>query len=134
MENPYAAPQGHINTPYGETAPLTWKEILFSFQGRVPRRTYWGVSIVMNVVYYAIAFVLTSLLGEDAGAIASLVLLIPMIWVGLAVTVKRWHDRDKSGWWIFIVLIPIVGAIWAFVENGFLRGTVGPNQYGGDPT
>ena len=54
--------------------------------------------------------------------------------VRLAVSVKRWHDRDKPGTWVLINLIPLVGGIWAFVEVGCLRGTFGPNNYGEDPT
>jgi uncharacterized membrane protein YhaH (DUF805 family) len=56
------------------------------------------------------------------------------IWIALALHAKRWHDRGKSGWWTLIVLVPFIGAIWLFVELGCLRGTVGPNQYGADPT
>ena len=63
-----------------------------------------------------------------------LVLQVLLIWISLAVQIKRWHDRDKSGWWVLINLIPLIGAIWAFVETGCLRGTVGPNAYGPDPT
>jgi uncharacterized membrane protein YhaH (DUF805 family) len=66
--------------------------------------------------------------------IVMLLLYIPFFWISLAVTIKRWHDRDKSGFWIFIGLIPIVGPIWAFVETGCLRGTMGPNRFGDDPT
>jgi len=51
----------------------------------------------------------------------------------LAVYTKRWHDRNKSGWWSLILLIPIVGPIWMLVELGFLRGTEGTNNYGPDP-
>jgi uncharacterized membrane protein YhaH (DUF805 family) len=58
---------------------------------------------------------------------------IPLIWISLALQVKRWHDRDKSGAWVFIGFIPLIGPIWALVECGFLRGTVGPNRYGNDP-
>ena len=47
--------------------------------------------------------------------------------------VKRWHDRGKSGWWVLIALIPLVGPIWAIIETGFLPGTSGPNEYGPDP-
>jgi|GEM_PF-3500345 len=38
MENPYLAPQAEIINPSGTHTPLTWKQILFSFQGRIPRR------------------------------------------------------------------------------------------------
>ena len=71
---------------------------------------------------------------SGAALATMLVLLVPAIWIGFALGVKRWHDRDKSGWWILIGMIPIVGPIWTFVECGCLRGTVGPNNYGQDPT
>jgi len=50
-----------------------------------------------------------------------------------ALSVKRWQDRNKSGLWIFISFIPVIGPIWMLVENGFLRGTSGNNKYGPDP-
>lgn len=58
------------------------------------------------------------------------VLLLATMVVGVATSVKRWHDRGKSGSWYFISLIPIVGPIWALVELGFLPGTPGDNRYG----
>ena len=56
-----------------------------------------------------------------------------LTWTHLAVFVKRWHDRDKSGWWVLINLIPVIGWFWTLIECGFLDGTVGPNKYGPDP-
>ncbi len=64
----------------------------------------------------------------------AVVLYILMVWTGICISGKRWHDRDKSAWWICISFIPLVGPIWAFVENGCLRGTEGDNTYGADPT
>ncbi len=61
-------------------------------------------------------------------------LYLTLVWISFAITVKRWHDRDKSGWWILIGMIPIIGPIWQFVETGCLRGTIGSNRYGPDPT
>jgi len=43
------------------------------------------------------------------------------------------HDRDKSAWWMLIILIPFVGGIWYLVEVGFLKGTEEQNQFGSDP-
>jgi len=60
---------------------------------------------------------------------ASLVLLWPV----LAVQAKRWHDRDKSAWWVLINLIPVIGFLWSIIENGFLQGTPGPNRFGVQP-
>lgn len=64
--------------------------------------------------------------------IYGVVLLLVMIG-GLAGAAKRLHDRDRSGWFQLIVLIPLTGAIWLGVEIGFLRGTFGPNRFGPDP-
>jgi uncharacterized membrane protein YhaH (DUF805 family) len=55
------------------------------------------------------------------------------LWASLAITVKRYHDRNKLGGWILIGIIPYVGWIWMIIELGFLKGTVGPNQFGTDP-
>lgn len=73
---------------------------------------------------------------ESPGVMIALMVpvYIALIWSGLAISVKRCHDRDKSGWFILVGLIPIVGAIWLFVEICCLRGTEGPNRFGGDPT
>ena len=56
-----------------------------------------------------------------------------MIYPAVVVNIKRFHDRNKSGWWVLIALIPLVGALWIVIECGFLRGTVGDNRYGPDP-
>ncbi|MDG4768408.1 DUF805 domain-containing protein [Solwaraspora sp. WMMD406] len=58
----------------------------------------------------------------------SLALLLP----SLAVGVRRLHDTDRSGWWLLIALIPIVGAIVLLVFF-VLDGTHGPNRFGPDP-
>lgn len=58
--------------------------------------------------------------------IFSLLAIIPAV----LVYIKRWHDRDKSGWWMLIMLLPIIDAIWALIELGFLPGTPGPNRFG----
>ena len=49
-------------------------------------------------------------------------------YMGYAVCAKRWHDRNKSGWWSLIGLTGI-GAVWMVIELGFLEGTDGPNKY-----
>lgn len=138
--NPYAAPQSTIHATYGhqQAEPLTWMQILFSFTGRIPRRHYWAAALIHIISVIPVA-VLAQLSGDDQsmGIGLGLLLLITsvfLIWSGLAVTVKRWHDRGKSGLWIFIGMIPIIGPIWAFIECGCMRGSLGANQYGFDPT
>jgi uncharacterized membrane protein YhaH (DUF805 family) len=55
------------------------------------------------------------------------------LWISIVGGAKRCHDRDRSGWFQLIVLIPILGALWLLVELGFLRGTIGANRFGPDP-
>lgn len=145
-QNPYQSPTAAPNTSM--VAPkATIKETLLGFSGRIPRRTYWLWSIVSALVLYAILIpvMIFTAPAETAASsnpegispiatITMLILYIPMVWIGLALQIKRWHDRGKSGWWCLIGLIPIVGAIWAFIEVGCLRGTLGANEYGEDPT
>ena len=76
--------------------------------------------------------------GGDAGVdlvvgLMILVLIPVLIWVELAMTAKRWHDRGKPAVMLLILFIPLVGGIWTLVECGFLDGTPGPNQYGPSP-
>ena len=138
-ENPYEAPKidktfNDDQSPAREGQGLKW--ILFAFDGRIPRRVYWGVSLAATFVFYGAVFGLVAVFGDESpvSTIGILVLYVPLIWISLAVQIKRWHDRDKSGWWVLIGMIPCIGPIWAFIECGCLRGTFGPKGYGPDPT
>jgi uncharacterized membrane protein YhaH (DUF805 family) len=56
------------------------------------------------------------------------------LWIGVALMLKRAHDREKGGGWVvFFLLVPVVGWIWGFVELGFLDGSPGSNRYGPSP-
>lgn len=127
---------------------MEFLNILFGFNGRIGRAAYWLGTILKWVVLSALSALMQGSLPPgyatmsrearaaalpDSGAALTIALLIFVIYVswGLAISVKRWHDRDKSGVWVFINLIPIVGPIWQLVECGFLPGTVGRNPYGG---
>jgi len=58
---------------------------------------------------------------------------VVLLWPTLAVSIKRWHDRGRTGWWVLVMLVPVVGWLVALVANGFLPGTPGPNRYGAAP-
>ena len=114
-------------------------KMLFSFRGRVKRQPYWIVSLALVGLNAFIGFIVFDTTGKSSQAIVistvtGLLWFTVSLWISLAVQAKRWHDRDKSGWWVLIGLVPIVGGIWALIENGFLRGTAGSNQYGADPS
>ncbi len=64
-----------------------------------------------------------------------MIVLLPLAyWLIIAAYVKRFHDRDKSAWWLLVGFVPVLGPIWLLIELGFLRGTIGANRYGPDPT
>jgi uncharacterized membrane protein YhaH (DUF805 family) len=115
------------------SAPMTPAQILFSFQGRIPRKTFWLWGVLALVIVALFLVLLLGILGIEDDKTELLVNLV-LLWPALAVSIKRWHDRDKSGWWVLISLIPVIGTIWTIVENGFLRGTEGPNRFGEDLT
>jgi len=111
---------------------MNWREFLFSFSGRVGRQKYW-LMVLLTIPFGIAGGVYDLQQGRPPLEGLGILFLLPVVWSQLAVTVKRWHDRNKSGWWILINLIPIVGGIWALVENGFLKGTPGDNRFGPDP-
>ena len=114
---------------------MDWNYIFLNFQGRLNRQPFWIATLVLWLVSVGVTLVASILFGSQSAAttlvqaIAGLALLIP----SLAVAIKRYHDRNKSGWWILILFIPIIGLIWYVIELGFLPGTPGPNRYGPDP-
>lgn len=125
--------------PFASLIPL-----LFGFEGRIGRTTFWLTSLVLNVIgAMAYALVLVASLGQGGvAALASghqgpslslLPVALVMAWIGFALQVKRWHDRDKSWLWVLISFIPLIGPLWALVECGFLPGTPGGNLYGPSP-
>jgi uncharacterized membrane protein YhaH (DUF805 family) len=52
---------------------------------------------------------------------------------GIIIQIRRWHDRGKSGIWVFINIVPFLGGLWTIIECGFIKGTTGHNRYGPDP-
>ena len=106
--------------------------LLFSFDGRINRGRFWtGYVLVIAMIALAGA-VGISVNSNTSYVIYALVFLLAF-WPSLALYVKRFHDRGKSGWWVLISLIPVVGAIWMFVELGCLPGDNGVNEYGANP-
>ena len=107
---------------------MSLKDLYLSPSGRIGRRVFWIQGVLVFVVIGLVGALLDSVL--QANGIVSMVASLLVIWPSLAVQIKRWHDRDKSGWWVLIALVPVIGAIWAIVETGFLAGTPGPNRFG----
>ena len=116
-----------------------YKKVVFenyaNFNGRARRSEYWYytlatilISVILRILEYVCG--LTFGIGELGilRGVYSLAVFIP----GLAVMIRRLHDVGKSGWFLFILIIPLVGVIWLFIVL-CTEGDDGTNEYGSDP-
>jgi uncharacterized membrane protein YhaH (DUF805 family) len=139
-------------------------EFLFGASGRINRAKYW-----VSLLKYIFAGLLAAVILFTAAGIAAplfifmvVVVLVPWLMWGFAISTERLHDRDKSAWWllVFYVMPGVFGqlantawlggatgvplhyilalagfllSVWGFVEIGCLRGSAGSNSYGPDP-
>jgi len=105
------------------------------FSGRASRKEYW-MFVLFNIIFLIVAVILDNVFGTAIEGIGyglfyilySLAILVP----ALAVMVRRLHDIGKSGWFVFISLIPIIGPFWLLI---LLVTDSNPeeNQYGPNP-
>ncbi len=105
------------------------------FGGRARRSEYWWYAL-FSVLVGIVAVILDNALGTDfestGNGLISLLLNLALFLPSLAVAVRRLHDTDRSGWWLLIALIPLVGAIVLLVF--FCQdSTPGQNRFGPSP-
>lgn len=115
------------------------------FSGRSCRREYWMFTLLNVIVIFALALIVS--LGMGLGSIAGDVGLAIFAGIGglvfgiyglavivpsIAVQVRRFHDQDKSGWFVLLAFIPYLGGLILLVFM-LLEGTRGPNRFGPDP-
>ncbi len=104
--------------------------MLFSFEGRINRKPFWLLLLGLTTGYVLARIIDMSM--EPYSDVVSGIYLLVTTWPIFALHAKRWHDRDKSGWWVLIGIIPIIG--WGIVlVNGCITGTEGTNRFGADP-
>ena len=105
------------------------------FRGRARRTEYW-MFVLFSAIFWVATMILDNLLGTKAKDDTVGVFYYLFTWATvlprLAVLVRRLHDVGKSGWWVFISLIPIVGGIWLFVLT-VTDSDPGDNEYGPNP-
>ena len=106
-------------------------QVWFSYTGRLKPFDYWVKGFAPGILLGLLAMRLEASL--NAHGLLFLLFVLFSLWPGSALLVKRWHDRNRSGWFYFVLLIPVVGLVWTLVEAGCLRGTIGDNRFGPDP-
>lgn len=100
-----------------------------NFDGRARRSEYWWFFLFVNVAVAAL-----SIAGAQVHPILSLVgglVVLAFILPALAVTARRLHDTDRSGWWILVGIVPFGGLV--ILIMCVLPGTSGPNRFGTEP-
>ena len=131
--NPYRSPtncEDDFDSPSSFLRKL-WE--LFALRGRISRKHWLLVHLaflLMECVFGAMELTNTSLGNFEAVLVAPILFFL---WVIFAAHVRRWHDIDRSGWWVIVNIIPVLGWLYSFLKLGFQRGTEGPNKYGNDP-
>lgn len=152
-----------------ELTPIDWArrpiQRYADFSGRAPRAEYWWY-FLGTMIAYLVVMIVENIVGLD-GTVGpygplSLILMLGLLVPGLAVTVRRLHDTNRSGWWILIAVIPYFilgvlaagaiasGSMGAMASAGLLGlvamagaivllvfmvlpGTKGDNRFGADP-
>jgi uncharacterized membrane protein YhaH (DUF805 family) len=108
---------------------MNLSSILFSFQGRVNRKIWWASFIVGTTVIAVCTFLDLCATSKGHLSLLTPISLAILMWPLLAIQVKRFHDRNKSGWWSLVGLIPYVGSLWIIIELGFFGPVEEGNRY-----
>lgn len=104
-----------------------------TFSGRARRKAYWYF-----MLFYYLVFILTLIVDLLLIKLINFPLFLNIIYFFItfipliAITTRRLHDTNRSGWWQLVVFVPVIGLIVPLVFF-FLKGTKGPNRFGNDP-
>lgn len=107
------------------------------FSGRARRKEYW-MYVLFYIIFGTIAIALDNLLGITMGGMGYgygplyLIFVLALFVPSIAVAVRRLHDTGKSGWWLLISFVPVIGGIWLIVLLA-IEGKPGVNEYGANP-
>lgn len=118
--------------------------ILFSSKGRSTRAMFWGITMLCSLFSAILYIAFNSLRGilknYPETSWKPLIILVQVVLVTICllfllffifISIKRWHDLDRSGLLVIVELIPVIG--WfTLIWLGFFKGNTGPNKYGSD--
>jgi uncharacterized membrane protein YhaH (DUF805 family) len=106
--------------------------LYYRFSGRISRTTYFVHGTVVLWTLIILFVYIDSLFVTDPGDVGFVGYLgmLLVCWIGAAISIKRAHDLDHSGWWLLWAAIPIIGSIYVSLTLWFKKGSDGPNQFG----
>ena len=105
-----------------------------AFIGRARRREYWTFVIVNDIIGFVLGFIvgLAGITPQTEYSVLAVIFGLFVLIPSLAVSVRRLHDTGRSGWWLLIGLIPIIGVIVLLIFY-VLDSQAGTNEYGPSP-
>jgi len=106
--------------------PVTY--LLFTISGRISSRTFRLASLFYWSVFYVLYNMLLVISLQ-----ATFILYPLLLWTIMATSIKRLHDQNRSGYWLFVVLFPVLGPLWLFWRLGFKKGDYVSNDFGSVP-
>jgi uncharacterized membrane protein YhaH (DUF805 family) len=119
-----------------------YKKVVFenyaNFEGRARRSEYWYFTLMNILVIISLMILAGIFMAMDVKVLSFIFIglyilyALAMFLPNIAVLVRRLHDTNKSGWFYFIGLIPLIGGIWLLVLL-CTEGDNGSNDYGSDP-
>jgi uncharacterized membrane protein YhaH (DUF805 family) len=124
-------PDGYLSggpVGFGDAIKLAFSNA-FVYQGRASRSAYWWFALFAFIVYLIVDIIFLQAIGGGFGAAIYALVALAGVVVTLPLGVRRLHDTNRSGFWLFIGLIPIIGSIVLLVFC-CLPGTPGPNRFG----
>jgi len=104
------------------------------FDGRARRKEYWYFVLFNAIIGFVLSLIegLAGIAPEIDYSVLSLIYSLAVLLPGIGVSIRRLHDTGRSGWWLFIGLIPFIGAIIIFIFT-VTDSQEGTNQYGPSP-
>lgn len=108
---------------------MTIKQALFSIEGRMSRSEFWLKGILPLIPFQLLAIIPVFFVGLGWLYMVGIPLAILLSWPKFSIGIKRLHDRGRSGIYVLLSLIPIIGPIWYIVELGAMAGANENNRY-----
>ena len=105
----------------------------FKFQGRARRKEYWMFTLFSFIIYMILFIIFAKIMSLPKGyMITAAIYTLAVFFPTLAVTIRRLHDTNRSGWWSLLVIIPVIGILILLIFM-LLDSTPSNNNYGENP-
>ncbi|WP_411878516.1 DUF805 domain-containing protein [Polaromonas sp. YR568] len=101
----------------------------FKAQGRLSRGGFWFHGLVV----WGVLYLVWSALGSSTASVLTWIVNLPALAALVLLCIRRLHDRNYSGWWLLLVVVPVAGALWLVWQLALRRGVPEGNRWGPDP-